>query len=104
MLSRAEYRDVTNLCCKLPTFLKPMCLASSLQAGEVVAHAEPPHLHHGEDHRGAEQPHLRTLHHHLHLCRHGHAALRQELHRYTSNGLGECRVRFALIVRGGWVM
>jgi hypothetical protein len=84
MLLRANIRlNIRISYVHFPYIYETSVIAASIQAGKVVAHAEPPHLHHGEDHRSAEQPHLRPLHHHLHLCRHGHAALRQELHRYN---------------------
>lgn len=52
-----------------------------VQAGQVLAHAQPADLHHGPHHGRPGKPHHRPLHYHIHIRRHGHAALRQELLR-----------------------
>ena len=54
---------------------------ASVQTGQVVAYTESAHFHHGQDDRSPGKPDIRTLYYHLHLCRHGNATVRQELHR-----------------------
>ena len=62
--------------------------APRLQAGQIVEVAQRHPDHHGEHDRSSLQPDLRPLHHHLHLRRHGDAALRQGLHGARLRTLG----------------
>ena len=62
--------------------------ASRLQTGQVLANAQPAHRHHRPDDGRPRQPVLRPRHHHLHLRRHGHAAVRQELQPREVRGQG----------------
>ncbi len=55
--------------------------APCFQVGKVLADAELADIDHGQDSGRPRQPHLGALHHHLHLCCDGNAALRQELRR-----------------------
>ena len=54
-------------------------VAARLQAGQVVADAEPADRHHRAHDGRARQPLHRARHHHLHLRRHGHAGVRLQL-------------------------
>ena len=57
--------------------LKEYFHIQGVQAGQVVEVSERHPDDHDEHGGRAVQPHLCPLHHHLHLRRHGHAALRQ---------------------------
>ena len=62
--------------------------AESLQARQIVEVSERHSHHHGEHGRRAVQLDVRLVHHRLHLCRHGHAALRQGLLRQGMRQVG----------------
>lgn len=53
---------------------------ASVQAGQVMAYPQPSDRYHREDHGGPREPVLCLGNHHFHLCCHGHAAVRQQLH------------------------
>lgn len=53
--------------------------AASVQTGQVMADAQLAHIDHGTDGGRVGKLDLRALHYHLHIRRHGHATLRQEL-------------------------
>ena len=71
--------------------------AAGVQAGQVVAYSQPADRHHRADNGRSRQPLRRPRHHRLHLRRHGHAALRRQLHGAVLPG------RASLVRVWGWV-
>lgn len=52
---------------------------ASVQACKVLANIKLAHFHHGQNSWCSWKPNLRAVHHYLHFCRHGHAAVWKKL-------------------------